>query len=73
MGKSLGSGLYNTRGFGEKEEGDTTFLPNGMQEQAGDAKLLNELYDFMWVHMIGCYKDEFKGNLLFNIISEYKR
>ena len=83
IGKSLGEGIYNTRSFQGK-----IFPPNELlkeikdrveqspvaiaQDNAGDATILQELYEWMWEHLMKCHKDEFKGGELFKVVSEYK-
>ncbi len=85
LGKSLGTGVYNTRGFIIKVEIYPSkferilinlklirprFLPNEKEFINGNSALLDEAYDFIWKHMTECHKDEFKSGELFKIVSD---
>lgn len=77
IGKSLGNGIYNVRMFQGKwykpEDVVSGHFEPVMQENDADAQVLNELYDWMWKHMMECHKDEFKGGELFKVVSEYPK
>ena len=48
-------------------------LGGGIYNMRDDqAAFLDKLYNWMWKHMLGCHKDEWKPGLLFTILSEYK-
>jgi len=34
---------------------------------------LEDIYNWLWIHLMKCHKDEFKGGVLFKIVSEYKK
>jgi len=77
FGKSLGEGIYNMRSwqgqmFSPKELLSEMHNPaRDLKDAMGNAAVLNDLYDWMWKHMMDCHKDEFRGGELFKVISEY--
>ena len=80
MGKSLGDGIYNNKAIAGKwfnqekllkEIGDSIKGLTQERDLIASGILLEELYTFMWRHMMNCHKDEFKAGELFKIISEY--
>lgn len=71
LGKSLGAGIYNMRSYQGKWYAPGEPLKPHRDEKGADAEVLNEVYDWMWEHLMQCHKDEFKGGELFKVVSEY--
>jgi hypothetical protein len=71
IGKSLGGGIYNMRAYQGKVYAPGEPIAPHRDENEADAEVLNELYEWMWTHMMECHKDEFKGGELFKVVSEY--
>lgn len=72
MGKSLGDGIYNMRAYQGKIYHPGEPIKPHRDIAEADAEVLNEIYDWMWEHMMGCHKDEFKSGKLFEVISDYE-
>lgn len=66
LGKSLGRGIYNTRGGPQsftmgKHEGATVVVPEQKPAETPDegyARFLDDVYEWMWEHLTECNHPE---------------
>lgn len=89
LGKSLGDGIYNnksaSRDFMTPEQilselnlDDNRALAKGgfplkPEPEKAQAEFLEEIYNWMWKHLMGCYKDEFYSGEIFKVLTEYDK